>query len=55
MRNGVLQRFFRDGHAGTQHRGTAHLVTQQCGEILSGTLPEGTHWGFYDLVVPENT
>lgn len=54
MRNGVLQRFFRDGHAGTQHRGTAHLVTQQCGEILSGTLPEGTYWGFYDLVVPEN-
>ncbi|QGU03369.1 acyl-CoA dehydrogenase family protein [Corynebacterium comes] len=53
MRNGVLQRFFRDGHAGTQHRGTAHLVTQQCGEILSGTLPEGTYWGFYDLVVPE--
>lgn len=54
MRNGVLQRFFRDGHAGTQHRGTAHLVTQQCGEFLSGTMPEGTHWGFYDLVVPEN-
>lgn len=54
MRNGVLQRFFRDGHAGTQHRGTAHLVTQQCGEILSGTLPAGTHWGFYDLVIPES-
>lgn len=53
MRNGVLQRFFRDGHAGTQHRGTAHFVTQQCGQILSGTLPEGTHWGFFDLVVPE--
>jgi indole-3-acetate monooxygenase len=55
MRDGVLQRFFRDGHAGTQHRGTAHLVTQQCGELLSGTLPEGTHWGFYDLVIPEDT
>lgn len=54
MRNGVLQRFFRDGHAGTQHRGTAHFVTQQCGQILSGTLPEGTHWGFFDLVTPEN-
>lgn len=53
MRNGVLQRFFRDGHAGTQHRGTAHFVTQQCGQILSGTLPEGTHWGFFDLVIPE--
>lgn len=53
MRNGVLQRFFRDGHAGTQHRGTAHFVTQQCGQILSGTMPEGTHWGFFDLVIPE--
>lgn len=53
MRNGVLQRFFRDGHAGTQHRGTAHFVTQQCGQILSGTMPEGTHWDFFDLVVPE--
>lgn len=54
MRNGVLQRFFRDGHAGTQHRGTAHFVTQQCGEVLSGTLPEGTNWGFFELVTPEN-
>lgn len=53
MHNGVLQRFFRDGHAGTQHRGTAHFITQQCGEILSGTMPEGTHWGFFELVVPE--
>lgn len=52
MRNGVLQRFFRDSHAGTQHRGTAHIVTQQCGRMLSGTLPEGAHWGFFDLVVP---
>ncbi|WP_430334227.1 acyl-CoA dehydrogenase [Rhodococcus sp. ACT016] len=53
MRNGVLQRFFRDSHAGTQHRGSAHIVTQQCGRMLSGTLPEGAHWGFFDLVVPE--
>lgn len=53
MRNGTLQRFFRDGHAGTQHRGTSHLVTQQCGRMLSGTLPEGSHWGFFDLVVPD--
>lgn len=52
MRNGTLQRFFRDSHAGTQHRGTAHVVTQQCGRMLSGTLPTGSHWGFFDLVVP---
>ncbi|MDO5696623.1 MAG: acyl-CoA dehydrogenase family protein [Dermatophilus congolensis] len=53
LRNGTLQRFFRDSHAGTQNRGTAHIVTQQCGKMLSGTLPEGSHWGFFDLVVPE--
>ncbi|MBD0862304.1 acyl-CoA dehydrogenase family protein [Gordonia sp. zg691] len=53
MRNSALQRFFRDSHAGTQHRGSAHMVTQQCGRILSGVLPEGTHWGFFDLVIPE--
>ncbi|MDF3306421.1 acyl-CoA dehydrogenase family protein [Rhodococcus sp. T2V] len=53
MRNGVLQRFFRDSHAGTQHRGSAHIVTQQCGRMLSGTLPEGAHWGFFDLVIPD--
>lgn len=55
MRNGTLQRFFRDSRAGTQHRGTAHVVTQQCGRMLSGTLPPGSHWGFFDLVVPDVT
>ncbi|MEU9094985.1 acyl-CoA dehydrogenase family protein [Streptomyces sp. NPDC087901] len=53
MRDGVLQRFFRDSHAGSQHRGSSHIVTQKCGRMLSGTLPAGSHWGFFDLVVPE--
>ena len=53
MQNGTLQRFFRDGHAGTQHRGTAHFVTQQAGALLAGTVPEGSTWGERDeLVVP---
>ncbi|MGW1427297.1 acyl-CoA dehydrogenase family protein [Streptomyces sp. NPDC002431] len=52
MRDGVLQRFFRDSHAGSQHRGSSHIVTQKCGRMLSGTLPAGAHWGFFDLVVP---
>ncbi|GAB3173932.1 acyl-CoA dehydrogenase family protein [Streptomyces incanus] len=55
MRDGALQRFFRDSHAGSQHRGSSHIVTQKCGRILSGTLPAGSHWGFFDLVVPEQT
>ncbi|MFF9218700.1 acyl-CoA dehydrogenase family protein [Streptomyces viridosporus] len=53
MRDGTLQRFFRDSHAGSQHRGSSHIVTQKCGRMLSGTLPAGSHWGFFDLVVPE--
>ncbi|WP_053912789.1 acyl-CoA dehydrogenase family protein [Streptomyces sp. SCSIO 75703] len=53
MRDGALQRFFRDSHAGSQHRGSSHIVTQKCGRMLSGTLPTGSHWGFFDLVVPE--
>ncbi|MFJ7199675.1 MULTISPECIES: acyl-CoA dehydrogenase family protein [unclassified Streptomyces] len=55
MRDGVLQRFFRDSHAGSQHRGSSHIVTQKCGRMLSGTLSAGAHWGFYDLVVPEHS
>ncbi|MBQ0826186.1 acyl-CoA dehydrogenase family protein [Streptomyces sp. RG38] len=53
MRDGALQRFFRDSHAGSQHRGSSHIVTQKCGRMLSGTLPTGSHWGFFDLVIPE--
>ncbi|MFW0794822.1 acyl-CoA dehydrogenase family protein [Gordonia sp. CPCC 205515] len=55
MRNSALQRFFRDSHAGTQHRGTSHIVTEQCGRVLTGTLPADTHWGFFDLVVPNDS
>lgn len=54
MRNGTLQRFFRDSHAGTQHRGTSHLVVEQCGRMLTGTLPAGSHWGFFDLIIPDD-
>lgn len=53
VRNGTMQRLFRDAHAGTQHRATAHVVTQECGRMLVGALPEGSHWGYFDLVIPE--
>lgn len=45
MREGTVQRLFRDGHAGTQHRGTAHFVTQACGEFLTGSRGENVRWG----------
>lgn len=53
VRNGTLQRLFRDAHAGTQHRATGHVVAQECGRMLIGALPEGSHWGQFDLVIPE--
>jgi alkylation response protein AidB-like acyl-CoA dehydrogenase len=53
MRNGTLQRLFRDAHAGTQHRATANVVTQECGRMIIGALPAGAHWGLFDLVIPD--
>lgn len=52
MRNSTMQRLFRDAHAGTQHRGTASAVNQQCGKVLIGAIPEGAHWGDFGLVMP---
>jgi len=53
MGKGALQRFFRDSHAGSQYRGASSVVTSQCGRMLTGTLPVGTRWGFFDLTYPE--
>lgn len=53
MGKGVLQRYFRDSHAGTQHRGASSVVTSQCGRMLTSTLPAGTKWGFFELMYPE--
>ncbi len=48
LRRGVLQRFFRDLHAGTQHITSGPVVLQNCGKWLSGLAPEG-RWVFLDL------
>jgi alkylation response protein AidB-like acyl-CoA dehydrogenase len=48
LRRGVLQRFFRDLHAGTQHITSSPVVLQNCGKLLSGLAP-GSHWVFLDL------
>jgi indole-3-acetate monooxygenase len=52
IRDGLLQRFFRDIHAGTQHRGSSTDVTQNCGRMLSGVLPEGAKWAGFNIEVP---
>ncbi|RRO18881.1 acyl-CoA dehydrogenase [Saccharopolyspora rhizosphaerae] len=48
LRRGVLQRFFRDLHGGTQHVTSSPGVLQSCGKLLSG-LSSG-RWAFLSLV-----
>jgi alkylation response protein AidB-like acyl-CoA dehydrogenase len=45
LREGDLQRYFRDMHAGTQHMSSGPGVLQQCGRQLAG-LAEGSRWVF---------
>lgn len=49
LRDGDLQRCFRDMHAGTQHVTSGPVVLQGCGKVLSG-LAEGHSWVFFSLV-----
>ncbi|PRX04624.1 UNVERIFIED_ORG: alkylation response protein AidB-like acyl-CoA dehydrogenase [Actinomadura viridilutea] len=48
LRRGVLQRFFRDLHAGTQHVTSGPVVLQRCGKWLAGLAPDA-EWVFLDL------
>jgi len=49
LRDGPLQRYFRDMHAGTQHITSSPGVLQACGQELAG-LAEGKRWQFLNLV-----
>jgi alkylation response protein AidB-like acyl-CoA dehydrogenase len=51
LREGDLQRYFRDMHAGTQHMSSGPGVLQQCGRQLAG-LAEGSRWVFFSLEEP---
>ena len=51
LRDGDLQRYFRDMHAGTQHMSSGPGVLQQCGRQLAG-LAEGAQWVFFSLTEP---
>ncbi|HZX54254.1 MAG TPA: acyl-CoA dehydrogenase family protein, partial [Ilumatobacteraceae bacterium] len=51
LRQGTIQRFYRDVHAGTQHVTSAPFVWQTCGRELMG-VAEGKQWQFLDLVDP---
>ena len=49
LRDGPLQRCFRDIHAGTQHLHAHPLILRECGRELAG-LAEGQVWSRYGLV-----
>jgi alkylation response protein AidB-like acyl-CoA dehydrogenase len=49
LRSGVLQRLFRDMHAGTQHITSAPPVIRNAGRELAG-LADRQRWVFLDLV-----
>jgi alkylation response protein AidB-like acyl-CoA dehydrogenase len=49
LREGTIQRFFRDMHAGTQHMTSSSPVRQACGRMLAGAAP-GKRWMFMSLV-----
>ncbi len=49
LRSGVIQRLFRDMHAGTQHITSAPPVIRNTGRELAGLTP-GKTWMFLDLV-----
>jgi alkylation response protein AidB-like acyl-CoA dehydrogenase len=49
LRAGILQRLFRDMHAGTQHITSAPGVIRATGRELAG-LAQNKHWLFLDLV-----
>ena len=51
MRDGTLQRLFRDLHAGTQHLTSSPPVVREVGRELAG-LAEGQVWQFVQLVDP---
>ncbi|MEU3270338.1 acyl-CoA dehydrogenase [Saccharomonospora sp. NPDC006951] len=49
LREGVLQRYFRDLHAGTQHVTSGPIVLQHCGKSLSGLAAPDARWVFLEL------
>jgi indole-3-acetate monooxygenase len=52
MRDGLLQRLFRDVQAGIQHVSSSPVIRQSCGRELAG-LAGGEHWSHFRLTRPD--
>lgn len=48
LRSGIIQRLFRDAHAGAQHVSSSPLILQSAGRELAG-LAEGRNWAHHVL------
>jgi len=49
IREGIIQRAFRDYHTGTQHFTSSPPIRQNCGRMLAG-IAKGKKWQFLNLV-----
>ncbi|MGF6919421.1 acyl-CoA dehydrogenase family protein [Paraburkholderia sp. 40] len=49
LRNGIIQRIYRDMHAGSQHITSSPVMLSECGKELAGLAP-GKQWSFLGLV-----
>jgi alkylation response protein AidB-like acyl-CoA dehydrogenase len=49
LRSGVIQKLFRDIHAGTQHVSSGPVIRQNTGLGLAGSLADGKEWHFIEL------
>jgi alkylation response protein AidB-like acyl-CoA dehydrogenase len=49
LRNGTIQRLYRDVHAGTQHISSSPIILQSAGRQLAG-LADGQKWVHFQLI-----
>lgn len=49
LHSGVMQRFYRDIHSGTQHILMADEVVQECGRVYLGSVGDQAKWGVFGV------
>jgi hypothetical protein len=47
LRDGILQRCYRDAHSGTQHILLADEIVAECGRVLLGTTGPKARWTLF--------
>jgi hypothetical protein len=49
LRDGILQRCYRDAHSGTQHILLADEIVAECGRVLLGTPGPTARWTLFGV------